>query len=365
MNQEYKYMVCTKCFTYNHSHFIKDALDGFVRQETDFPVVSCIIDDASNDGEQDIINKYFIDNFDVNDKEVYLEEDNNDYFMMFARHKENENCYFAVYLLKYNHYSVSGKFSLIEEYISNWVKSAKYIAICEGDDYWIDSCKLHKQVKVLEEKPDYVMCHSSFQYYYEFDKKFYSSKSVYVNQTILNKGLSPENILTNYHIRTCTVLIRLNAYLEAKLSDPFLFSGYFILGDIPLWYSLSKIGDIYFLPEVTCVYRKNKGSLTMSTNIQKWLRFIVASTEMRLYLAKRDNLSVAFTRRIQNKYNKILMCYVEFDKNFKPLFPFKKPSTGLFVLLKRCHLLKITLMIFFSNRKWIGFFRRIGKRSLY
>ena len=55
MEQNYKYMVVTKCMTYNQSKFICDTLKGFEMQATTFPVVYCIVDDASTDGEQGLL----------------------------------------------------------------------------------------------------------------------------------------------------------------------------------------------------------------------------------------------------------------------------------------------------------------------
>jgi hypothetical protein len=108
------------------------------------------MDDASTDGEQDVLNKYFFDNFDTADSSVYRNEDNVDYHLLFARHKTNKNCYFAVLNLKYNHYGKKN----ITPYISEWIDNSKYIALCEGDDYWVQSEKLQKQVNILEQRPE-------------------------------------------------------------------------------------------------------------------------------------------------------------------------------------------------------------------
>ena len=53
MESEYKYMACTQCMTYNHSPYILETLKGFAIQQTSFPIVFCVIDDASPDGEAD------------------------------------------------------------------------------------------------------------------------------------------------------------------------------------------------------------------------------------------------------------------------------------------------------------------------
>ena len=148
------FLVRVSCDTYNHASFIEDAMSGFTMQQTTFPFICTIIDDASTDGTPDVIKQYMSKFFDLEDKSVVFREETDDYLLIFARHKVNHNCFFAVLLLKYNHYSI-GKPKT--PYISRW-KNTKYIAICEGDDYWIDPRKLQLQSDYLNLHPSYSMC---------------------------------------------------------------------------------------------------------------------------------------------------------------------------------------------------------------
>ena len=155
MEQEYKYMVCTRCFTFNHAPYIADAMNGFTMQETSFPVVTVIIDDASTDGEQDVVRKYLDEHF----EKPYRTEETDYAHIVCANHKTNPNCQFVVLFLKYNHYSIKKtKFP----YIAEWLDNAKYHALCEGDDYWIDKLKLQKQVTFLENNPSFIICFHNF-----------------------------------------------------------------------------------------------------------------------------------------------------------------------------------------------------------
>ena len=139
MEQEYKYMVATRCFTFNHAPYIEDAMNGFAMQETTFPVVTLIIDDASTDGEPEVIQKYIAEHF----QSPYRVEETEYANIICAKHKTNANCDFVVFLLKYNHYSIKKNRQV---YRNRWAEQSKYMAICEGDDYWIDNMKLQKQV---------------------------------------------------------------------------------------------------------------------------------------------------------------------------------------------------------------------------
>lgn len=151
MNKKNNFLVRVQCATYNHVHYITDALDGFCMQQTNFPFVCTIIDDASTDGEQEVIKKYIQEHFDIQDSSVAYEKDADYGNITFAQHKTNKNCYFAVICLKENHYSQKKS---KKPYITEWADT-KYEALCEGDDYWIDPMKLQKQVDFLEEHEDY------------------------------------------------------------------------------------------------------------------------------------------------------------------------------------------------------------------
>ena len=90
MGTDYKYLVGIRCFTYNQSAYIPDALNGFVSQQTTFPFVIMVVDDASTDGEQDVIKSFITDNFDGNT----TKDESRDYAdITFAQHKTNKNCY--------------------------------------------------------------------------------------------------------------------------------------------------------------------------------------------------------------------------------------------------------------------------------
>ena len=145
MEKEYKYMVAVQCMTYNQSKYILDALNGFVMQQTNFPYVVMVVDDASTDGEQEVIRKFVSEQFDTNDTSVAYEKETDYAYITYAQHKTNKNCYIAVLYLKENHYS-QRKTQM--PYLAEWRDYVKYEALCEGDDYWIHPQKLQMQVDV-------------------------------------------------------------------------------------------------------------------------------------------------------------------------------------------------------------------------
>ena len=116
-----QHMVLVRCYTFNHAAYIEDAMNGFCMQKTTFPFICAIVDDASTDGEQEIIKKYLRQHFDLDDKTFVRNEETDDYIMTVARHKTNKNCTFAVFFLKYNHYSIK-KARLT--YLDRWFEKA-------------------------------------------------------------------------------------------------------------------------------------------------------------------------------------------------------------------------------------------------
>ncbi|MBF8964220.1 glycosyltransferase [Pontibacter sp. FD36] len=113
--------------TYNHEKFIRQTLDGFLMQETDFSFEIVIHDDASTDNTQSIIREYEV-RFPHIIKPIFQ--------------KENQK----------------SKGNGIVTQIAFGAARGKYIAICEGDDFWTDSFKLQKQVDFLEANPNTSFC---------------------------------------------------------------------------------------------------------------------------------------------------------------------------------------------------------------
>jgi glycosyltransferase involved in cell wall biosynthesis len=119
-------LVSICCASYNHEKYIEDALEGFLIQQTDFPFEILIHDDASTDRTQDIIREY-AQKYPHIIKPIYQSE---------------------------NQYS---KFIHADPDINFPRAKGKYIAICEGDDHWVDAMKLMIQIDFLEKNEDYAV----------------------------------------------------------------------------------------------------------------------------------------------------------------------------------------------------------------
>lgn len=164
--KEPNFLVRANCMTYNHAKYIENALDGFCMQQTNFPFICTIVDDASTDGEQDIIKAYLEKHFNLEDKKIARFEEYETHSFIYAQNKENKNCYFAVSLLKFNHYKKVSRRTYIAEW--DWVK---YHAPCEGDDFWTSPHKLQHQVDFMEKHPGYSLCFHAHTFLYSDGQK--------------------------------------------------------------------------------------------------------------------------------------------------------------------------------------------------
>lgn len=218
-------LVSTSTATYNHETYIRDCLDGILMQKTTFPVRVCIFEDASTDRTAEIVKEYA-------DKYPGL---------IFA-FCQKENTY--------------GKGEVRRKAREPYEKArsvAKYIALCEGDDYWIDPLKLQKQVEFLEENEEYSLCFHNATVIYEDKRKRGLSFDIETRE------YSGEEILKKWTIPTASVVFRTSMYEPVSHPD-------FIYGDIILFLSLAMRGRVFGMEEVMSIYRKHESSLTSLKN---------------------------------------------------------------------------------------------------
>ena len=245
-------LVCIRCITFNHEPYIRDALEGFVMQKTDFPFVAIVHDDVSTDATADIIREY-AEKFPDIIKPIF----------------ETENQYSKK----------NGSLTSIMNKACD-ATGAKYIAMCEGDDYWTDPLKLQKQVDFLESHPEYGMCYTKVRRYDQVKRKFIDEWG--------GPHESFKNLLISNTVPTLSVLIRsknINSYtIDIKQEDK-----NWQMGDYPKWLYTAAISKIQFMSDNTGVYRILNSSASHSTNLSKKIKFITNYREIALYFAKRYN----------------------------------------------------------------------------
>lgn len=241
MNKTIIVSIC--CLTYNHEPYIRKCLDGFIMQKTNFPFEVLIHDDASTDRTADIIREYEAKYPDII-KPIY----------------QTENKY-------------SKGIGITKTYQFPRAQG-KYIALCEGDDYWTDPLKLQKQVDFLEANQEYVMCGHKTEQLFEGE----NTEIGYLNNYQAG-DFAPHNIWHNWMFATASLVF---SSCILKFPEYLIFSKHkhMLQGDIFLIITALELGKIYGLPDTMAIYRKHEGSVTAdgssppTARMMKMLRYI-------------------------------------------------------------------------------------------
>lgn len=212
------------CCAYNHEPYIRQCLDGFMMQQTDFAFEVLIHDDASSDNTANIIREYEAKYPDII-KPIY----------------QTENQY-------------QKKTGILKTFQYPRAQG-KYIALCEGDDYWIDPLKLQKQVDFLESHPDYVMCSHNYDEYFQKDKTKVHSCCIKTSFTYDLKYL----INGGWAFQPLTVMFRLD-----KLDINYY--KYSNSKDMSLFYALLKNGKGYYMSDSMAIYRIHNAGVWSGMN---------------------------------------------------------------------------------------------------
>lgn len=290
--RENKYLVGVRCVTYQHEKFIKDALDGFAMQQTDFPFLVMLIDDASTDGTQDVINRFLEDNFVLGEENFAWRTNTDDAVTTFARHKKNTNCHILSLNLKVNLWkNRAKKDSLLGDYLDSY----KYLALCEGDDYWTDPYKLQKQVDFLESHPEVGLCYTDYG-------KCANTNKPYILGAFTNGAAVPpkdyeEFLLENSYIAPMTWMYRRDVWKNLDLD--------WVRTDGTLVWALEFYmkSKVAYLPDITAIYREHWGSASKPVNEKGFFRQYkgVLDTELEFVGRYRERVPKELEDKIRSK----------------------------------------------------------------
>lgn len=229
-------LVSIVCISFNQEKFIAQAIDGFLMQKhANFEIEIIIADDASTDDTANIIKSYQRDHTNIR---VILREKNIG----------------------------------IQNNLNEAMRSARgdYIALCEGDDYWIDENKLQKQVDYLEQNPDHAVCFHPVRVFYQNDD---GPESIFPDRTT---GFTADELLKGNFIQTNSVMYRRQNY--EKLPNDIL--------PLDWYYHLyhAQFGKIGFVNEVMAAYRKHSAGVWWSESSDR-LHFLNkhGAAHLRLY----------------------------------------------------------------------------------
>lgn len=251
MHNDEKPIVSICCITYNHGKFIADCLNGFLKQKTSFPFEIVVSNDCSTDDTKSIIDSY-VKQYPKMIKDVSPEKNQ----------------------------------GMMKNFYSTLMKcKGKYIACCEGDDYWIDENKLQMQVDFLENNPEYGMCYSKA-------KQYIQSKQQFNKNSVGDAFEGFEDLLKNGNrIPTLTTVYRKDLLDKYQKEIQPSNKGW-LMGDYPMWLYFSHESKVKFFDKVTAVYRVLEESASHSVDVEKQLEFSSSYYNISKYFAELYNFEI-------------------------------------------------------------------------
>ncbi len=238
-------MVSCKVSTYQHVSYIKQCLDGILMQQTDFPIEIVIGEDESIDGTREICIEY---------AQRYPGK-----IRLFLHRRENN-------ILRNGRPSAR-----FQSTYTRFNCRGKYIATCEGDDFWTDPLKLQKQVDFMEENEDCSMCYHGVRHVFMTANK---SDKIVKEKTDLNLKFTSEEFIRSKYARTVTILYRsliIINYPKWAYQSP--------IGDYPLQMICALHGNIGYIGGLPmAVYRvgvsgsSNHGRFGTKEERKQWIK---------------------------------------------------------------------------------------------
>jgi glycosyltransferase involved in cell wall biosynthesis len=238
-------LVSVNMLAYNHGPYIRRAIEGVLRQETAFPFELIIGEDCSTDNTREIA------------------------------------CGFQRSHPTIVRVVTSEKNVGVKANIRRTIAACRgrFIAYCEGDDYWHDTSKLQRQVAFLEANADYALVHSNYRtYHVESGRMAPRSLGLRLD---LDDGSAFNDILSGQRIiLTLTVCLR-KAVMDLVLREcPECFDPRFLMGDTQLWLEMARRGKVKYLPDVLATYQVLPESATQSRDPARVLRFALSAKDV-------------------------------------------------------------------------------------
>lgn len=274
-------LVSIRCLVYNHEPYLRQCLDGFVMQQTTFPFEAIIHDDASTDGSAAIIGEYAEKYPDII-KPIYETEN------QYSKHDG----------------------SLTRSLDAAMHPGSKYVALCEGDDYWTDPNKLQMQVDVMEADEQIGLVHTFARVYDQQTESFQDKLwgwpiNSFEDELIANRPV------------TLTTCFRKKLFLKAQQFFRSHNHKPWKMGDYPMWLYMSYYAKTYFIDKPTGVYRLLKNSASHSPDPQKLADFELSAYDIRFFFAKQFHYEHMLKKLATNLVSKMQFMSMKYDQRIE------------------------------------------------
>lgn len=281
--------------TYNHAPYVSKAIEGVLNQETNFDYELIIGEDCSTDGTKEIVKNYY--------------EEHSETIRLFLNAK-----------------NIGGKQNVM---ITERACQGKYLAYCEGDDYWHNPKKLQKQIDYLRSHPE---CGLVFS---DYDCFFAKNRKIIKNYRRTNRKLrnipsqKNELLIKMLHgklgIQTCTLCLRKNLMDILLNSEDYLNEiEKFPFGDTLRWANLSRLADLHCIDESLATYTILPESLSQSQNELKQTRTHIIQNRICIHLAKKYNLPEPEIRYFMNNLKRQELKIAFWERNVEKIQELKE-----------------------------------------
>lgn len=283
-----KIMVSICCLAFNHEKFIRQALDGFIMQQTNFPFEIVIHDDASTDNTANIIKEY--------------EAKYPNLFNALYQSTNQKSIYKSGMNPRFNYPRAKGK----------------YIALCEGDDYWTDPYKLQKQVDFLEANPAYVGCYNGCKHVDENDVILKESRYETYHDQSAEKLLTAQGAMITHSVMFRNIIKGFPSVFDGVPS-----------GDTILYHLLGFHGAGKFLPDIQySAYRVHSGGIWSGIdNLQRMKNTLSTMSAIKQHLIDHFGKDTIYIHKMhESTFNNIkgYLYLTLYHRNFKMYFSMLK-----------------------------------------
>lgn len=253
--------------TYNQQSYIGQCLDGILMQKTDFLYEIIVGEDESSDDTREICKRYA--------------EEHQDKIRLFLRDR------------KESHFTCPD--GTTKRFNGLWNRMScrgKYIAFCEGDDYWTDPTKLQQQVDIMEKNPEVGLVHTDFETSVgKVGHSKWPTEPIYATEMLLK---------AECHIGSLTMMYRRD--LLDKIPKLY-YTQNFKMGDLPMQIEMSRECKFQYINKITSIYRVLQNSASHNSDIQKEIDFYKSARECRMFYAKQYGIEL-------NENDKQLYLYI-------------------------------------------------------
>ena len=252
MNEKVKVSVCM--ITYGHEKYIREAIEGVLMQECDFEIELILANDCSPDRTDSIIQD------------------------ILANHPKGS------WIKYFNHEKNIG---MMPNFIFCMKQcSGTYVAMCEGDDYWVTTDKLEKQVDVLERNKDIGLIYTNVKHYIQKKGQFIDIPARFAAEQseVIPMMLKSKFIEFATTVFRKSILDKVLTIIEKELENK-------VIGDTRILLETVYNSSLYFLNETTTVYRIIDGSASHPIDLEKYVFALLDSYYCRKEFVKRNDLN--------------------------------------------------------------------------